>query len=437
MSDQLTGAQPSTKDSLVGQWGHMFRGMVRLWCYDLGCASFIFTGMLGIFMGTLFAIRGNEDGFELLFSMGITSFATAISWQFNRLAATEWASLVPHYRRNILLQAACIFAAVLALGIGLCVIFANTQVLASLSLACGLSLGFVVLTLLRSQNFYFSFALFVVLPFIPMVSGMIPLALSGSVTIALLVVIFRMTQSLSWQEHARTVYLNGIEMGWFWLPNLGSVKWLGRVERYLHPLTFFIGSMLVMLLFILLLVPPILAWLSSVFAWHFPVLFLQGQFCLIACSLVHWSRIQRWRATETLYLLPGFNGRQGLVEAFYQAQQRLLWVIVLMILICGAVVSLVEPKVGLVMVIFAASSVYGASALMLGLGCASRNALHISLSMVVVIGYSVYVSLGMAALANEVNEVYWISGNLVLIVLGQTVMFWGKKKLWQHDILSP
>lgn len=92
------------------------------------------------------------------------------------------------------------------------------------------------------------------------------------------------------------MYLNGLEMGWFWLPNLQSMRFLSRFERYLHPVNFFIGPMLTVLLLLLPVLALVLGVLFQLMHWDFPVLLLLAQFCVISCALVHWSRVQRARA---------------------------------------------------------------------------------------------------------------------------------------------
>ena len=426
-----------SRSNKVPNRANPFRAMLHLWCYDLGAASFLFTAALGIFMGTLFSLQAKVDGFELLFSMGITSTSASIAWQLNRLIATEWAGLVPHYRRNILIQAASLYLAVNVLGFGLCGYLGLGQVASSFLLTNVLSLSFLLLCQYRTNAFYGSFLLFVLVPFIPYVSSAIPAWGYGLLLIGLSLALAIQLQQLKWHASARSVYLNGIEMGWFWLPHMRSSAFLSRFERYLHPMNFFIGPMLSVLLVCIVVGTVLLAIASRYFGWQLPVLMLMSQFFVVICSLVHWSRIQRWRAAETLYLLPGFSGRQGLVDAFYRGQLRLVTILVLLAALVSLFVCVIDAQIPTTIAVHVTLSVCWGASLMLGGGCFCRSALHLSACILCVLGHSVWLSLGMKQLSAGLNESYWFIGDFGLLMFSFAVLFWGKKWLWRHDICAP
>ncbi|MEI8601738.1 hypothetical protein P4S55_12860 [Shewanella sp. PP-Sp27a-2] len=280
-----------------------FNGMLRLWCFDVGSVSFLGTGLLGMVLGCITALQGKSDSAELLFSMGIVSSSAAVAWQLIRLMASECAQLIPHYRRHIYIQSAVVLTSVFGISVLFCLALGSTSSLPTLVLALAMSLAFICLCLLSTQWFYASFLLFVLVPFISLITGYVPLWLSEIALVALGAFIIRICRALPWRAEARTVYLNGLEMGWFWLPNLQSMRILSRFERYLHPTNFFIGPMLTILLLLIPAVCLVLGVLSHQFHQNFPVLLLLAQFSVIMCSLVHWSRVQRSRSTETLLLM--------------------------------------------------------------------------------------------------------------------------------------
>ncbi|MEO3737768.1 ABC transporter permease [Shewanella baltica] len=413
-----------------------FKGMLRLWCFDVGSVSFLGTGLLGMVLGCITGLQGKSDSAELLFCMGIVSSSAAVAWQLIRLMASECAQLIPHYRRHIYIQSAVVLTCVFGISVLFCLALGSTSSLSTLVLALVMSFAFICLCLLSTQWFYASFLLFVLVPFISLITGYIPLWLSAIALVALGAFIIRICRALPWRAEARTVYLNGLEMGWFWLPNLQSMRILSRFERYLHPTNFFIGPMLTILLLLIPAVCLVLGVLSHQFHQNFPVLLLLAQFSVIMCSLVHWSRVQRSRSTETLLLMPGFDGRKGLIAAFCRGQQRLLNVVVGIMLACSLLLGWLSGDLNMQLVGHLVLSTYWACALTLGFGCMCRRVLHVTLTMMVVAGHSLWVSISLASLRDGGNLGDWIIWDMLLMILGSIVLIWGKKTLWKGDVIS-
>lgn len=413
-----------------------FKGMLRLWCFDVGSVSFLGTGLLGMVLGCITALQGKSDSAELLFCMGIVSSSAAVAWQLIRLMASECAQLIPHYRRHIYIQSAVVLTSVFGISVLFCLALGSTSSLPTLVLALAMSFAFICLCLLSTQWFYASFLLFVLVPFISLITGYIPLWLSAIALVALGAFIIRICRALPWRAEARTVYLNGLEMGWFWLPNLQSMRILSRFERYLHPTNFFIGPMLTILLLLIPAVCLVLGVLSHQFHQNFPVLLLLAQFSVIMCSLVHWSRVQRSRSTETLLLMPGFDGRKGLIAAFCRGQQRLLNVVVGIMLACSLLLGWLSGDLNMQLVGHLVLSTYWACALTLGFGCMCRRVLHVTLTMMVVAGHSLWVSISLASLRDGGNLGDWFIWDMLLMILGSIVLIWGKKTLWKGDVIS-
>lgn len=412
-----------------------FRGMLRLWCFDIGSVSFLGVGLLGVILACLAAVNGKNDSAELLFSMGIVSSSAAVAWQLIRLMASECSPLIPHYRRHIYIQSITVLASVFAIGVLCCLMLGLTSSLASLVLALVMSFAFIWLCLLSTQWFYASFLLFVLVPFISLMTVHIPLWLSVIALVVLGGLIIRVCRALPWRAEARTVYLNGLEMGWFWLPNLQSMRILSRFERYLHPTNFFIGPMLTALLLLLPVACLTLGVLSHQFHWNIPVLLLLAQFSVIMCSMVHWSRVQRSRSTETLLLMPGFDGRTGLIAAFCRGQQRLLNVVVGIMLACTLLLGWLDGELNMQLVGHLVLSTYWACALILGFGCMCRRVWHVTLTMMIVAAHSLWVSISLASLRDGGNLDDWFIWDFVLMLLGNLVLIWGKKTLWKGDVI--
>ena len=193
--------------------------------------------------------------------------------------------------------------------------------------------------------------------------------------------------------------------------------------------------MLTILLLLLPLVCLVLGLLSHQFHLNIPVLLFLAQFSVISCSLVHWSRVQRSRSTETLLLMPGFDGRKGLIAAFCLGQQRLLNVVVGIMLTCSLLLGWLNGDLNMQLVGHLVLSTYWACALTLGFGCMCRRVLHITLTMMVVAGHSLWVSISLTSLRDGGNLTNWLLWDLLLILLGQAVLIWGKKTLWKGDVM--
>ena len=425
-----------------GKW---LKGSVRLWLFDLGCASFLGVGLLGLVMALAMPFMLPDDAerkvdtLMLLMNMFVASTCVAIGWQMNRLAATEWAAIVPQYRQSVMLQ---------ALGLLITSLLIATIFLAAhnafdkfdeLLLTLLFGLGFLYFSLNNSSAFHLSFVLYVSLPMLPYLAGLLPATGSALLLFADLVLaalLWRKLSRFGWNSKARIVYLNGLEMGWFWLPSLKSSKLLNRFERYLHPANYFIGPMLTMMLLAMPVVTLILALGAYMLDVQLPVLFLLIQFSSIACAMLHWSRIQRWRAVESLFVLPGFDGKKGMIDAFMLAQYRLLAILTVSMMVTAALVSLLSPLISLsVWSHIVLSNVIGCAAI-LGLGSMCRTSMQISATIFFVALQSGWVSSSLSTVQSGGDIWHWVAWDVPLLILAFFCLWYGKYRLWRGDLLS-
>jgi hypothetical protein len=427
----------SLQNSQLSAWRKPYRGMLRLWLYDLGSVGFIGAAGLGLMLGFLCFITGKTEVVSLVFSMATLSTGAAISWQFNRLAATEVTGLIPNYQKYVLVQAATIAVGMLLIQLFACIGFAAYDVIPRLLLAIVVSLLFVWACLWRSNSFHLSFLLFITVPFLDKLALTIPTWMMLILIAGLLSWVIHLCRQLSWNNEARVVYLNAVQMGWMWLPSIKGFTWITRVERLFHPMNFFIGPVLTMMLLCLPLITLGLILLSWLFDIDVPALFLLVQFTVISCAIVHWSRIQRWRAAETLFLLPCYSGLSGLRDAFYRSQYRFIAVLVAMVSVLGFTNSLIDPQYGGLFVLHLGLSTFWGCAIMLGMGSASRNSLQATAAMLIVLLHSILVSLSFAAVRDGDSLWVWLLIDVPLIIVGVGALIWGKKRLWQHGVLAP
>ncbi|MCG9698413.1 hypothetical protein [Shewanella sp. Isolate11] len=417
---------------------NMLRGMVRFWLYDVGSASFVGISVMALVLMLLLLNSGTKlAAVPIMLSMIQASICAAIAWQLNRLAATEWANLVPHYSRNIVAQCVLVFAVFTLMTLSISLMIDIERGVEQVMLATLIGISFIYFCRRVVNGFYASFVLFMLLPLLPYLLAHLPTQWFYVLPVALLVMcylLWREIKVLAWHSDARSVYLNGLEMGWVWMPSMRSLRFMSYLDRFLHPANFFIGPMLSLLLVAMLLMALGVGIVNYVADVQFPILFMLSQFSAVACTLVHWSRIQRWRAVETLYVLPGFDGRQGMIAAFIAAQYRLLAVITLNMMLVATLVCSLNAQFSWGMWIHVVLSTFSVCGILLGLGSAAKGVLHISLSMLVVILHSGWLSSSLLVQRQGESILLWIWMDLGFVVISMLTLWWGKKKLWKHDL---
>ncbi|UJF22314.1 hypothetical protein [Shewanella sp. OMA3-2] len=412
-----------------------YRGMWRLWGYDIGSISFLLTALVGLSIALLSAYMGKTNAVSMMLSMSMVSIVVAVTWQINRLIATEICQLIPSYQRNVIVQACSILSGSFILMMLLSWCLApqgiNTVLLSSI-----VALGFLILSLRWQHGFQFSMLLFISIVFIDDVAAQLPLVLL-IVLMGVMIVAARMQLSLlSWHANARQLYLNGMEMGWVWVPNLKQSILLDWLNRQLHPINFFVGPLLALLLIFIILVCSFLFILSSLFDWDFPVPFLVGQSLLMAASLVHWTWLQRWRSTETLFLLPCFSGLVGLQKAFHDASYRFVGLSLIVMLLVCLVGNLFGQGLSTLFVVHLLLATGWGVAMALGFGAISRSVSQLSVSMVLMIAHSVFISLSFESFEVQANLVYWLVADGVLLLLAIILLTLGRKQLWKNGLIS-
>ncbi|QFU25031.1 hypothetical protein FM038_024850 [Shewanella eurypsychrophilus] len=413
-------------------------GVTRFWFFDLGSASFMGVAVLALLM-TLPSLAFNKPQIiPLLLGLTQVSVSAAVAWQLNRLAATEWSILIPEYRQNILFQSAFMLLASFAIGMMLSLIVGNEGAFVHLLLATGLGLLFVYMCQIKPGVYYLSILLYLCLLFMESIAlylSQVMIAILLAINLGLAWASWQKSSRSHWHPDARTVYLNALEMGGIWIPAAKSYRLICKLEAFLHPVNFFMGPLLAMLILVMPLITLGIAIFSQLLGVQIPALFLLVQFSCVACTMVHWSRIQRWRAVETLFMLPGFSGKQGMIDAFNRAQFKLLILFTLIMGLTAAVISLFNPAITLaIWSHFVLSSLFGCGFL-LGAGSACKSALHLSTTMLIIIAHSAWVSSSLRIISEETSVWPWLAGDLALVTLSSVTLWWGSKKLWDGDLV--
>ncbi|MBE8168802.1 MAG: hypothetical protein HAW66_10600 [Shewanella sp.] len=413
------------------KWKNPYRGMIRLWCYDIGSISFLATALMAVIIALSALAFDKPDVFTLLYSVSINCVFATIAWQINRMRSIESIQLIPNLFNYLLKQAFSLALVNVSLGMAITWMFVGIEPISRLLIATAVGLSFVRLCILSPKLFYAAGFLFV----IPAVLGDTDIAIPQPWLILFnLIIAFELARCLlnvKWSPDAHNVYKASCEMGMFSVPNVGG-RWIQRLQKYLHPTSFFMGNALSAILVLLIASFFVLEGANQLFGLHFPTLALLSQMLVITCAIVHWTRIQRFKAFELLYLLPTHSGLQELINQFMRGQRRLLAIITVCIALLAALTSLWIPELSKVDVIHITLSTYWGAALALGLGSMCQKVWQISLSMFVVAGQSLWLGMGIKHMSNGGDESLWMMGNVILLMLAEVALWIGKRQLWKQ-----
>lgn len=412
-----------------------YRGMLRLWFFDAGSVCFLLTSLLGFGIAILSLYIEKTSSISLMLSMSVISSAMSVLWQLNRLVGAETSFLIPGYQRNVVVQSIVIFLSVMIFALGFAVMLAP-QTVTSVLLAVLISLAFLWGCLHWNKGFQFSILLFIGMPFFDQMTLNLPWWMLV-IPLGMLLEFVRVKLGLlTWHHDARATYLSGMEMGWFWLPSMKQHHLLDKLNQYLHPASFFVGPLLAMALVMVTVLGLLIFIPSTLFEWHLPIQLIVGQLLLMMCCLVHWSRVQRWRGAETLFVLPGFTGLVGLQRAFFKASARLIILSMLsMLLVCMAGYIFGQP-LSLPFIVHLLLCVLWSGLLALGLGALSRNVSQMSAIMLVMIIHSLFVSFSFKALQAQQDMGVWLIADGVLVAIGVWLFIWSKNRLWKNGVID-
>ncbi|BAJ04261.1 hypothetical protein [Shewanella violacea] len=428
----------SDNGTRLGVLQRRLAGVSRFWFYDHGSASFMGVALLGLLMLVPLIALDKLEIVPMILGMMQISVSAAVAWQLIRLAATEWSILIPEYRHNIFFQCGLMLLSSFTIGTLVSMLVGVEGAFSLLLLATGLGLSFIYLCLVKKGVFYLSILLYLFLIFLDSIDEHISPVVMAAVALAnlaLVWVIWKKSAVSGWHPDARSVYLNALEMGGVWLPTAKSYPLLRKLEKYLHPVNFFMGPLLALLIITMPIITLIVAAFAQLVGLQIPALFMLAQFSCMACTIVHWSRIQRWRGVETLFMLPGFSGKQGMIDAFNRSQTHLLILFTLIMAVTAALVSLFNPAITLAIWFHLVLSTFFSCGFLLGLGCACKTVLHLSMIMLIFVANSAWVSSSFRGFVEETDVWLWLAGDLALVGISILTIWWGSKKLWNGDLV--
>lgn len=415
-------------------------GSLRLWLFELGTASCLGVGLMCLLMAIGLPFWDvPADISALLIGLFLVSVSAAIAWQFNRLAATEWLHIVPQYQRHIIFQSAVLLSVSLLLALCCQLVHGTVEQMPYLLFITFIGLLFIYICLVKVDAFFLLIVLYFITSFSNEIAIYLPIQSVFFLAVAicgLMSLVWRKVNRLSWQHGARNVYLNGLEMGGIWLPLTRSAAWLNRFDRYLHPANYFIGPTLTTIVLAMPLIALALALGGYFLNVQFSVFFLLMQFSAIACAMLHWSRIQRWRAVESLFVLPGFDGKKGMINAFMLSQYRLLAILTVGMVVTATLTSVLSSTISLSMWLHIVLSHVMGCAVVLGLGAMCRTSLQISVTIFFTILQTFWVTPSLLTAKNGGDAWFWIAWDIPLLILAFACLWYSKYRLWRGDLLS-
>ncbi|MDO6775796.1 hypothetical protein Q4591_10540 [Shewanella sp. 3_MG-2023] len=416
-----------------------FKGFYHQWCKDVGSVSFLLTGLLGLCLAVVsVTVRPEKvESLYLLIGMSILSVCTAIAWQLIKLAANEAAVLTPYYRRLVYIQSTTLFSACLVV-CSVILVWAQQPFVSSIWYILAIGLGLIYTCMKNPKCFNYCVVLFFSLPLLTELELLLPKQINSTsflLPIILIALIIKQTRELTWSDDARSVYLNGLETGWLVLPKFSQSLPLVKLNQYFYPASYFIGPMLAALLIAIPVLGVIGLLAAAYFTLDAPMLMIVSQMLLVLCSLVHWTRVQRWRAAESLFVLPSFNGKQDLLNQFFKSQLRLLACITLLMSFLTMIAAMFNPQISIAVGVHLVVSVIWSSGIALALGAMSRSVWQVSLSMAMVAIQALWLSNSLVQLRDQgaINAIYYW-GDIGLLVLMAALLVISKDKLWKNGV---
>ncbi|QSX33618.1 hypothetical protein JYB87_18220 [Shewanella avicenniae] len=415
----------------------MIKGMALLWGKDIGSASFLFNLLLGLGMALLFGkIDAKEQQVSIFFGLSIFSGTCAILWQIIRLQATEWAELVPGYRAMVLRQCRMLLLFVLLANLAVAqLIYQSQSIVALQGLAWAIAAAFALYCLRQPSKYQLSLFLFVVLFALDDIAPLLPAYCWWTIALALAALLSTQIKRLRWNSDGMTVYRNGIECGWLWMPKLGSSQLQFKISRWFYPIPHFMGSGLVSML-ALAVAFPLLAFMVNI-GWdkQFPAPLIAGVFTIFTGLMVHWNRVMRSRNVTSLLLLPLYNGVDGLRQGFECAQLRLLFTAMVIVLFSVGLQALLLQVWPWQAAMHLLLTTYWGGVIGLALGCLCAKPWHMA---VMVFFYGLqngFMSAYLADVGQMEAMPQWLLWFDVLMALVSTVFFrWSNQRLWRNGL---
>lgn len=411
------------------------------WFRDKACASYLGASLFGLILALVMSHQPKVELLQLFYCLSIMSFCSAFAWRTLRLQSTEWVRLVPGFYALMIRQSLCFALLVIMIELVLAValIPASHAAIAVQGASWFVGLSFVLLTLYRPKLFFISILLFFCLPLFAFLTKALPLALWWLGVSLLWLVLMSQLRLPKWQAEGISIFRGGMDKGMLCSTRLAE-RWplslLQGLNRWLHPISFFMGGSLGLVIALTILAPFVLLPINQWTRFDYSPAVMGSQFAVICCLLVHWHRMLRWQSVEMLMLLPGFEGIEAVRQQFCRQQWRLLWLLTCNIAIAWLVQSWWQAQwhwlAGLHVVL---ATIWGCAAVM-ALGCIFQRTWQRVVLWGIYLVHSGCIA-GFYATLSKDDMVWGLALDSVFVVISLIALQLSGHRLWSKDVLQP
>jgi len=319
-----------------------YKGFYAYWFKECGSLNYLIPMLIGVIVSVLVMIKGLTEAlpFTICFT-SICAFAS-VSWQSIRLQATEWHNLVPGYTEHIVKQGNIIIIAPHVILLTSAIILEKYDVLKLLSISVLIGTLFYLKCRVTSKTFNSSaYFFFTIIGFTVFVKEVPTWLATLAVILTINLVLFRKRFGIAfkWQAQSLVDYKHALQSGWSPIPK-DFLKGYGQgLNKFIFPLSYFMGRSLIQYTVLLLVIFVALLALNYFFVAGRPSLFIFSNLVCILAFMILWTRIQRQQAWGTLITLPIYSSVSEAKTAYAKACEKYA----LSIFICSlALAGLIE-----------------------------------------------------------------------------------------------
>ncbi|MBQ4832038.1 ABC transporter permease [Pseudoalteromonas sp. MMG010] len=287
-----------------------YKGWISFWVKDTGVASYFIPALFASLLSPLLvALDPIALNMATLFS--IVCMYSALAQQSIKMQATEWQSLVVGYQEHVMQQGKIILLLINILMMCNILFIQNVHLAATLGMAnaLGISLWFLcrVYSHLFTTACYITFTLAILLIIVCEQTPLFFAPTGFVICLTLLLFNKKLGLAYAFKHDALANYLNGVQSGWSPLPDKLPLTNLAHLNKFLFPLSYFVGPALSQYLILLLFISAAALGVNQFYDVSEHALFILCNIILALFMFFHWSKAQRTKSWELLYTLPIYN----------------------------------------------------------------------------------------------------------------------------------
>lgn len=304
----------------------MMLGSVALWWGNCGVRNLLLPAWLGAFACMVTMILEQHELALFLCVCTVLSAYCAVAWQSIKLQASELQHLIPGFKQHILKQSMLVLFSLYLPLFTIAFFYQDRALLLSLALAGTLGQLFWWYCRKNSAVFRYVTALFFIVAILAAWVHRLPetwLLPVWLIHTALFVGIIRDKYGDSWAKQALFSYQRGLNSGWSPIHAVTNGHWTQQLNEKLFPASFFFGSSLAQYLKLYAIAALLVVVINIFVDISDSARFIAANFVLLIFYLLHWTRVQRHRSWEQLYLLPLYASRDAMQNDFVRVTERL------------------------------------------------------------------------------------------------------------------